>query len=505
MGKVYLVGAGPGDPGLFTLKGKACLEQADIVIYDYLANEQLLGYVKPQAERIYVGKKAGQHTLKQEEINALLVASAQKYGCVVRLKGGDPFLFGRGGEEALELVKHQIPFEVVPGVTAGIAVPAYAGIPVSHREMASSVAFITGHEADEKPDAANVNWPALAKSCDTLVIFMGVKNLPHIVQELRTAGLAAETPAAIIKEGTYNFQQTVAGTLQDIVQRAQERQITAPAIIVIGKVAQLREQLAWFENRPLFGKIVVVTRQAAAEANLTKLLEQQGANVLQFPTIDIVEIRPNVPLEQALHKLDRYAWLLFTSGNAVEIFFNQVWAQGLDLRALHAVKIAVIGKPTAEKLQTYYLNADFTPDVFTSERLVAGMTAKFALAGQRVLFPGSTLSNPEIAAQLQQAGAVVDVIPIYETRIAQVAPELLDQLQTALAQNKIAWITFTSSSTVANFVSIVGQDFLHAQRARLPIASIGPVTTNTLVQYGLTPLVTAGEHTFQGLVAAMIK
>ena len=504
-GKVYLVGAGPGDPGLLTIKAQKCLEKADIVIYDYLANEQLLEYVNPEAECVYVGKKAGRHTMKQHEINKFLVESARKYTCVVRLKGGDPFLFGRGGEEALELLKNNICFEVVPGVSAGLAVPAYAGIPVTHRELASSVAFITGHEAQKARNSASVDWKRIADSCDTLVIYMGVKNLPNIAHDLISAGLSENTPVAMIREGTYNTQQTVTGTLHTIARHAQEHNMTPPAIIVVGNVVTLHEQLAWFENRPLFGKTVVITRNKTSEAKFSALLQHQGANIFHFPTIDIAEILPNKKLETALSNLNQYDWLLFTSGNAVRIFFERLFEQGNDMRSLHTIKIAVNGKPSAEKLREYYLKADFIPDLFTSEELVAGMLSKFSLAGTKILFPGSTLSNPSIAETLKNSGASVDVIPVYETKVATVDQNIVEDLKSRVRDRKIDWISFTSSSTVENFVEIVGSDFLAEQKQNIPVASIGPVTTQSLEKHEFQPLVTAGEHTFAGLVDSLIQ
>ncbi len=504
-GTVYLVGAGPGDPGLLTLKGKTCLEKADIVIYDALANESLLNYLQPHAKRVYVGKKAGQHTMQQDDINALLVESARQYAHVVRLKGGDPFVFGRGGEEALVLAEHQIPFEIVPGVTAGIAVPAYSGIPVTHRDTATSVAFVTGHESPDKTEEdAQVDWQHIARSCDTLVIYMGVKNLPYIVQELRTAGLPDDTPAAVICDGTYPAQRTLTGTLQTIVTQAQEQNVKPPAMIVVGQVVKLRASLTWFEQRPLFGQTVVVTRNADADARLTTLLEEQGAEVFHFPSIEIVERTPNPDLEQAMQQLADYDWLIFTSGNGVRIFFQQLLTANRDIRALHTLKIATIGKPTAEQLQTYHLHADFVPDQFTSEQFVAGMLAQRIGTHARILFPCSNLSNPQIAEQFRQAGAIIDVIPVYETRLSTPEAKKLDELKRMIQHGQISWITFTSSSTVHNFVQLVGQEFLAEQREKIPAASIGPVTTATLEEYGIHPRVTASEHTYQGLSHAII-
>lgn len=505
IGTVYLVGAGPGNPELITLKAKRCLEEADVVVYDYLANEQLLSYVKPDAEYMYVGKKAGRHTMKQEDINALLVELARKHASVVRLKGGDPFVFGRGGEEALELTANQIPFEIVPGIPAAIGATAYAGIPVTHRAVATSVAFITGHEAEKSDDSASVDWDTIGKSCDTLVIYMGVKNLPRIVQKMKGCGRSPDTPVALIHRGTYLAQKTITGTLDTIVQQAEEQRITPPSLIVIGDVVSLREQLLWFENRPLFGKTVVVTRNKTSEAKLTKLLEAQGAQVFHFPTIDIVEVSPNLPLEDALKTLNLYDWLVFTSGNAVDTFFDALFRAGHDIRALHQIKIAAIGKPSADKLRTYHLTADVVPTVFTSEKLVDEMTATVPLSEKRILFPGSNISNPEIAERLRQAGATVDVIPVYETRIAQVDPEIVADFTRRIERQRIDWITFTSSSTVENFVSIIGSEFLNRYREKLPIASIGPVTTETLEKHRLLPRISAAEHSFVGLVQALIQ
>jgi uroporphyrinogen III methyltransferase/synthase len=310
---------------------------------------------------------------------------------------------------------------------------------------------------------------------------------------------------ALIHRGTYLAQKTVTGTLATIVQKTEEQRITPPALIVIGDVVGLREQLSWFENRPLFGKTVAVTRNKTSEAKLTGLLETQGAQVVHFPTIDITEIAPNPPLENALRNLDSYDWLVFTSGNAVDIFFASLFRDGHDIRALHQIKIAAIGKPSAGKLQLFHLEANVVPAVFTSEKLVDEMTATIPLSGKRILFPGSNLSNPEIAKRLSQAGAIVDVISVYETRVAQIEPEIVTDFTTQLTEQRIDWITFTSSSTVENFISIVGQEFLDQYRESLPIASIGPVTTETLKKHQLQPHVTATEHTFAGLVQALIQ
>ncbi len=504
-GTVYLVGAGPGDPGLLTLKAKECLEKADVVVYDYLANEQLLKYVRPQAEQIYVGKKAGQHTMQQKDINRLLVDLARKYACVTRLKGGDPFVFGRGGEEALELVNQQIPFEIVPGIPAGIAATAYAGIPVTHRNVATNVAFITGHESEKPDGSASVNWDIIGKSCDTIVVYMGIKNLPHIVQRVLDSGRDPQTPAAIIRRGTYPSQITLSGKLETIAHMAKDQQIAPPALIVIGNVVSLRNELAWFDRRPLFGQNVLVTRNKNSEARLTKQLEEQGAEVLSFPTIEIAEIAKNPRLERALDDLADYNYLLFTSGNAVDIFFKQLFQRGHDVRALHNIKIAAIGKPGLERLQAFHLNADLLPPVSTSESLVDKLIAAGLVSDKRILFPCSSLSSPETAKRLRQSGAEIDEIPVYENRVAQIEPEYVEQIKNRIAEGRVDWISFTSSSTVTNFLEILGADFVTGHQGKFSIASIGPITNRTLEQHNLSPTVTADEHTFQGLVAALIK
>ena len=500
---MYLVGAGPGDPGLLTVKAKECLEKADVVIYDYLANEQLLQYLRPQAKQIYVGKKAGQHTMKQEDINRLLVDLARKHNCIVRLKGGDPFVFGRGGEEALELVAQQIPFEIVPGIPAGIAATAYAGIPVTHRNVATNVAFITGHESEKTEGSARVNWDIIGKSCDTLVIYMGIKNLPTIAQRLLDSGRDPQTPAAIIRRGTYPSQFTVSGILENIAQLAEEQQITPPALIVIGNVVALREELAWFDRRPLFGQKVLVTRNTTSEGKFTKLLEAEGAEVLSFPTIEIAEIENNPRLDRALNDLADYDYLLFTSCNAVDMFFQRLFQLGHDMRALHTMKIAAIGKPSLEKLQNYHLNADLLPPVSTSESLVDELIASEFIAEKCILFPCSSLATPTTAERLRQAGAEIDDIPIYENRVAPIASDRVEQMKARILNGELDWISFTSSSTVTNFLEILGTGFVVEHREKFSIASIGPVTTKTLEQNKLAPDITADEHTFQGLVAAI--
>ncbi len=367
-GMVYLVGAGPGDPGLITQRGLELIRRADCVVYDYLANPALLQEADPRAEMIYVGKKGGDHTLPQAEINRLLVDRARAGKKVVRLKGGDPYLFGRGGEEAEELVQAGIPFEMVPGVSSALAVPAYAGIPLTHRRHASLVSLITGHEDPTKPASA-IPWEVLARSPGTLVFLMGVKNLPEISQQLLKHGKDPATPAAVIHRGTTLAQRTVVGTLADIAARVQEAGLTAPAIIVVGSVVELRPQLNWFETRPLWGKRILVTRTRRQASAFSALLREYGALCLEAPTIEIGPPDDEYEgLDQALHRLEEYQWLVFTSPNGVEAFFQRLFASGRDLRAVGRCRLAAIGVATAQVLKRCGLIADVIPQGFSGRR-----------------------------------------------------------------------------------------------------------------------------------------
>ena len=332
-GKVYLVGAGPGDPGLLTLRGKACLEEADVVLYDHLANPALLDHVSPEAERIYVGRRGCGTYRPQDEINQLMLEKVRKGKCVVRLKGGDPFVFGRGGEEAEWIVEHRIPFEVVPGVTSAVAVPAYAGIPVTHRTLASTVAFITGHEDPDKDETA-LEWPRFAAADGTLVFLMGVKNLPMIVSRLVEEGKAVDTPVALVRWGTYARQRTVVGTLRDIVDRAKAADIRPPTVVVVGEVVRLREQLNWFETQPLFGKRVLVTRAKDQAPELSSLIRARGGEPIECPTIAIGPPDDWTEVDEAIEQLAIYQWLVLTSVNGVKAFMQRLWYHGRDARAL---------------------------------------------------------------------------------------------------------------------------------------------------------------------------
>ncbi len=496
VGKVYLIGAGPGDPGLITLKGKNLLEKAEVMIYDYLANPVLLKFCPDFCELIYVGKKGGEHTLPQEEINKLLVQKAKEGKLVVRLKGGDPFLFGRGGEEIEALVQENIPFEVIPGITSGIAVPAYAGIPVTHRDFTSTLALITGHEAENKEES-KVDFKALSR-LGTLVFFMGVKRLPFIVENLLKEGKSPETPCAVIQWGTTPRQKTVSGTLANIIGKAKEKGITAPAIIVIGEVVRLRDKFNWFEKKPLFGKRILITRTREQASKLKELLEELGAEVIELPTI---EVKPliNKQTFDVLKNLSYYDWIIFTSENGVRFFFLALFQQGLDVRSLGENKIAVIGPATEKALSNFYLKPDLKPEKDFTQEGLAETFKREDLKGKRILLVRAKVAREILPSLLKELGASVDILPIYETVKPEFSPEDLK----SLFKEPLSAITFTSSSTAENFFSI-----LNSVKIELPketvLASIGPVTSETLRKLGYEPTITAKEYTIPGLVSALV-
>jgi len=498
--KVYLVGAGPGDPGLITVKGRECIQNADVIIYDYLASPALLKHARKSAELIYVGKKGGDHTLSQDEINALIVEKANSGGIICRLKGGDPYIFGRGGEEAEVLFKAGISFEIVPGVTSAIAAAAYAGIPLTHRKLASTLAFITGHEDPDKEESG-IDWSSLAGGIGTLVFFMGVKNLPNITKSLIDHGRSPHTPVALIRWGTTPAQQTVSGTLQTIVEKAQAAGLKAPAIIVVGDVVNLRQSLKWFENRPLLGRRIVVTRAREQASDLVKLLSEQGAECLEYPTIKIMPPQDPEPLRRAVENLAAYDWIVFTSVNGVLFFFEQLYAAGKDVRALGRMQTAAIGPATAERLLDFGLTSDIVPETYRAESVVAAFE-KVSLKGKKILLPRAKEARPVLPKELTGMGATVDEIPAYETLKAD---ENTDDLVQKLKDKQIDLITFTSSSTVKNFKALLPAENFAELIAGITIASIGPITTDTAGKLGFDVHITAESYTIPGLVAAILK
>jgi uroporphyrinogen III methyltransferase / synthase len=490
MGKVYLIGGGPGDPGLITVKGRHLIGRADTIIYDYLAHGDLLAFARSDVELIYVGKQASRHEMVQDDINALLARKAGERAMVVRLKGGDPYIFGRGGEEAAYLAERGIEFEIVPGVTSAIAVPAYAGIPLTHRGYASTVAFITGHE-DEKKETSAIRWRELATGVDTLVFLMGMKHLREIARRLIEEGRDPETEACVIQWGTLPRQRTVTGPLKDIGRIAKEAGITPPGIIVVGSVVGLRGKLGWFESKPLFGKRVAVTRAPHQSARLGEALAEQGADVIYTPTIEIEAITPNPALERAIRDLRGYFCIIFTSVNGVALFFDAMRAGGLDSRALGPVKVLPIGAATAAYLGSRGIVPDYMPRTFTQEGIVE-VLSKVELGGLRFLLPRAEEGRDVLTRYIEERGGTCDEIPVYRTTLPAKAEPFPSQPDI---------VTFTSSSTVRNFMTLYGADALR----NVVVASIGPITTETLRSYGIEPGIEASQYDIKGLVDGVMR
>lgn len=495
-GMVFLVGAGPGDYKLISLKGRECLEKADVIVYDRLADDRLLGFARAEAEFVYVGKASSEHTLRQEDINRLLVQKAKEGKVVVRLKGGDPFVFGRGGEEALELVKEGLSFEIIPGVTSAIAVPAYAGIPVTHRGIATSFAVVTGHEEPGKPDSG-IRWDKLAKGVDTLVFLMGVENLPTISANLISNGRSPDTPAAVIRWGTKPEQEVLVTTLGQAAEEVAKRGLKPPAIFIVGEVVTLRDQLAWFDTRKLFGKTILVTRAREQASALTDRLEALGAKCYEAPAIKIVPPVSFDDLDAAIQRLDTYQWIIFTSVNGVDFFFQRLHAAGLDSRALGGRKLAAIGVPTATRLRENGLIADLVPAEFRAEGVIAALQHEIT-PGAKVLIPRAEVAREILPEKLSELGAEVFVVPAYRTVTADTDGKTL---AACLSAGEVDLVTFTSSSTVTNLLELLGRDT--SLLAKVKIACIGPVTAATCMENGITPDIVAEDYTIQGLVSAI--
>ncbi len=498
VGKVYLIGAGPGDPGLLTIKALDVLKSCDAVVYDYLANPVFLEYVQEGCETIYVGKKSAQHTLSQEGINQLLVRLGRQGKRVARLKGGDPYVFGRGGEEAQVLREEGIPFEVIPGITSAVAAPAYAGIPLSHRDFTSTIGIVTGHERPDKERSA-IDWKGLATSMGTLVFLMGVKNLRQICHNLIEAGRGPDTPAAVIQWGTTPRQRTVTGTLKTMPGIAEQEGITPPAVLVVGQVVSLRGSLNWFETRPLFGRRVVVTRARAQASEMKRRLEALGAEVVSFPTIRIVPPRSWEALDASLENLHSYDGLILTSVNGVESFFERLLGKGRDARSLGGLFVAAIGPKTAERLRDFGIVPDLVPREYRAEGLLSFFPEGEA---KRILFPRAKVAREVLPELLRQRGYQVDVIPVYETIMEDPDPEIKEEI----FSGKVDVITFTASSTVRNFVEMMGVPEL-AQKLppTVKIASIGPITSKTLKDLGFTVDIESPVYTIDSLIDAIVR
>ncbi len=497
IGKVYLVGAGPGDPGLLTLRGKELLSKAQVIIYDRLASPRIMEFANPKAEKIYVGKRVGKHVANQHEINELIVKKAIEGNVVVRLKGGDPFIFGRGGEEAQILSRHNIPFEIVPGVTSAIAVPAYAGIPLTHRSYTASVAFITGHRRFDQSEAP-VDWEGLAKGVGTLVFLMGMTNLPNITSNLIKFGRSPDTPVAVIRWGTTPLQESITGTLSDIAQKVKEANFKPPAIIVVGDVCKVRDDINWFEKNPLLGKKVLVTRTRQQASELVKLLERKGAGCIECPTIEVKQVEDLSIIDKAISQLDHFDWIIFSSPNAVKFFFLRIDQLGKDIRILGRAKIAVVGASTGKALKKHHINVDIVPEDFRAEGLLDAFS-KIDLSNAKVLIPRAVVAREILPKGLSEMGAEVLVAPCYETVPPEVAPQTLELLE----EEDIDVVTFTSSSTVKNFFKTIPENIIKKIISKAKIACIGPVTAKMAEKMGLKCDIMPKMSTIPSLVEAI--
>ena len=498
-GTVYLVGAGPGDPGLLTLRGAECLGRADVVVYDRLVNTRLLELAAPSAQRICVGKTPGEPTITQDEINELLVRTARLGKTVCRLKGGDPFVFGRGGEEALRLAEAGVPFEVVPGITSAVAAPAYAGIPVTYRGLASSVAFITGSE-DPAKAKSSINWAALAKGAETLVFLMGARNLAQIAEALIGNGRDPQTPVAIVKWGTYPRQTTLETTLDEARRPDVARDVQPPVVVVVGEVAALRERLKWFEKKPLFGKRIVVTRPRAQAPALARRLEEFGAETIEFPAIRIEPLADFRKLDVALRRLGSYDWVIFTSANGVRACFERLVVLGKDARAFGGVKAGAIGEATARELEGHGLVPDLVPEEYTSEAIGAAFKRR-RIKGMRFLLPRADIAPDELPKALRARGARVTCVAAYRTVRGKPDKNVAE----ALAAGGVDLVTFTSASTVRGFVELAARTNGPPLPSNVLYAAIGPETAKAAEAHGLAVAIEAETHTVAGLVEAIVR
>lgn len=495
---VYLVGAGPGDPRLITVKGLECIKRSDVIVYDRLVSPKLLNFARPDAEIVYVGKSPEQHTLIQTDINNLLVSKAKEEKVVTRLKGGDPFVFGRGGEEAETLYEHGIPFEVVPGITSAIAVPAYAGIPVTHRNINSSFAIVTGNEVPDR-DGSRVAWDKLATATETIIFLMGMANLSYITSQLIKYGKDPDTPVALIRWGTRPEQETLTGCLGNIADAAEKQGIKHPVTIVVGDVVNLRDKLKWFEDKPLFGKRILVTRSRNQASILSSALEDMGAEAYEFPVIEIVPPLDYSPLDEAVQEVRRYNWIVFTSVNGVNSFISRLKHLDKDIRDLSGIRMCAIGPATKEAVRGHGLKVDYLPEEYVAESLVNYFREE-DLRGKRFLLPRADIARRFLADELRNMGAIVDEIIAYRTVKTHGDAGMLQRL---FDRGQIHAITFTSSSTVKNFLEMFrGADMADVLQG-VVIACIGPITAATAKEKGLPVHLIAKEYTIAGLVKVL--
>ncbi|HSH92697.1 MAG TPA: uroporphyrinogen-III C-methyltransferase [Roseimicrobium sp.] len=500
-GTVYLVGAGPGDAGLLTLRGAELLKRADVVVYDALVNPDLLRLAPKGAEIIYGGKRAKDHAIPQDELNKLLVVKAREGKCVVRLKGGDPYIFGRGGEEAQELVSAKVPFEVVPGISSIVAAPNYAGIPITHRDHCSSFMVITGHE-DPTKEETSLDWKQIASTPGTKIVLMGVERIRIIADELVTNGMAPKTPVAMVRWGTTGRQQSIEGTLATIADVVEKQGFKAPAVTIIGGVVSLRDELNWFEKRPLFGQRIVVTRTREQASQLSEQLIEKGAEVLEIPTIKIVLPVEKNHLADALLEIASYNWIVFTSPNGVASFFEYFFKAYDDVRSLGGMRIAAVGPATAAKLKELHLKVDVMPDEYVAGKIAVAMNEFENVENLKILLARAEVANQELPQALEAMQAIVDDIPVYRT-----VPETEDITGAAakLMEEGADWITFTSSSTVENFHARFDLPKLLTKFPQIKTVSIGPETSKAFAALGLKPTVEAKPHTIDGIVKAIEK
>ncbi len=498
-GVVYLVGAGPGDAGLLTLRGAELLGRADVVVYDALVNPELLRRAPSGAEILYAGKRSRQHAIPQDELNRLLVTKAKEGKTVVRLKGGDPYVFGRGGEEAQELVAAGVPFEVVPGISSVVAAPAYAGIPLTHRDHCSSFHVFTGHEDPNRPES-RLDWARIAALDGTRVILMGMERLGEITGELVRHGAPAQTPAGVIQWGTTGRQKSAFGTLATIADLAGHAGIEAPAVVVVGGVVELHNQLDWFGHRPLAGQRIVVTRTREQASQLSRQLEELGADVLEIPTIRIVQPEQVGPLIECLAGLGEYDWLVFTSPNGVTAFFDYFFKAYDDVRSLGMLRIAAVGPATAAKLKELHLRVDAMPEEYIARKVASAIGEQESIENLRILCLRAEVANPELVRELEEKGGIVDDVACYRT-----IPETEDRTGAVerLNESGADWITFTSASTVENFHARLSLPELRKRWPALKLASIGPETSKALAALGLQPDVEARSHTLAGLIKSL--
>ncbi|HMP83594.1 MAG TPA: uroporphyrinogen-III C-methyltransferase [Verrucomicrobiota bacterium] len=497
-GTVYLVGAGPGDPGLLTLRGAELLRRADVVIYDMLVNPELLRLAPPVAELISRGKR---QDVSQDELNDLMIARAREGRCVVRLKGGDPYIFGRGGEEAEALVAAKVPFEVVPGVSSITAAPNYAGIPLTHRDHTSNFTVFTGHEGEGKT-TSSLDFDQIARTSGTKVILMGVTHLRELTQALLDRGVAKETPVAIVQWGTWGRQKSIEGTLATIEALAKKEHITPPALTVIGDVVKLRKKLNWFENRPLFGQRIVVTRSRKQAQELSKKFADLGADVVEIPTIKQTLPSSIDDLKDALLELNTYEWLVFTSANGVSAFFDLFFKAHKDTRDIGGARIAAVGPGTAARLQELHLQVDLMPEEALGSKIAAEFAKYQNIENVSMCLFRAEKANPDLPRELEKLGAIVDDIACYQT-VAE--SEDTEGNGDGLLEHGADWLTFTSGSTVEHFHARFDLPALLKKFPQMKIASIGPETSKALKAIDVEPTIEAKQHTMDGLVAALLK